>query len=51
MLNLVSPEEQLIKPEWITYYDKLPNFDDLSSIVVGIDLAIQNRRNLQILLQ
>lgn len=41
MLNLISPEEQLIKPEWITYYDKLPSFANLSYVIVGVDLAIK----------
>lgn len=41
MINLISPEEQLIKPEWITHYDRLPSFDDLSCVVVGVDLAIK----------
>lgn len=41
MLNLISPDEQLIKPEWITYYDRLPSFENLSYIIVGIDLAIK----------
>ena len=41
MLNLISHEEQLIKPEWITYYDELPSFKNLSYIIVGVDLAIK----------
>ncbi len=43
MLRLISPEDQLIKPEWITYYDELPPLRNLSRIVVGIDLAIQQK--------
>lgn len=45
MMNLVSSEEQLIKPEWITYYDKLPSFDDLTEIIIGTDLAIKQNES------
>ncbi len=41
MLNLISPEEQLIKQEWITYYDRLPSLKNLTYIIVGVDLAIK----------
>lgn len=45
MMNLVSSDEQLFKPEWITYYDKLPSFDDLRQIIIGIDLAIKEEES------
>lgn len=45
MLNLISPEDQLIKPEWITYCDEMPPLAKLSCIVVGIDLAIQQKES------
>ncbi len=42
LLNIVSDSSRVIFPEWIRYYDELPNMD-LRSIHVGVDLAISQR--------
>lgn len=39
--NILSPREQLFKPEWISYYNKLPHPDKLKRIIVGVDPAIK----------
>ncbi len=39
LLKILPRDEQLIKPEWIKYYDELP-IDYKSYCVTGIDLAI-----------
>ncbi len=44
MLNLVYSEDQLIKPEWIQYYDDLPPLSKLQYIIVGVDPAIGNKQ-------
>jgi len=41
MGKILSPEEQLFKPEWITFYNKLPPLDNLVHIIVGVDPAIR----------
>ena len=43
MLKLISPEDQLIKTEWIMRYEDLPPISNLSYIVVGVDLAISQK--------
>lgn len=45
MLEFISSQEQLFKPEWITYYDELPKFDTLAYIIVGVDLAISEKES------
>ncbi len=42
LLNIVSDSSRVIFPEWIRYYDELPN-EALRSIHVGVDLAISQR--------
>ena len=42
MLKIVSTAEQIIHPEWINYYDKLPK-ESLDTIAFGIDLAISEK--------
>lgn len=41
MGNILSPEEQLFKPEWMPSYHKLPSFDTLVRIIIGIDPAFK----------
>ncbi len=45
MLNLVYSEDQLVKPEWIQYYDDLPPLLKLQYIIVGVDPAIGNKQS------
>ncbi|MEI8249450.1 MAG: hypothetical protein WCG07_03070 [Candidatus Taylorbacteria bacterium] len=40
MLNIVSDDTQLIRPEWIQYYDELPSNDNLRYAGIGVDPAI-----------
>ena len=40
LLKILPRDEQLIRPEWIKYYDALPEFEDSSWCATGIDLAI-----------
>src|SRR3989338_4342145 len=40
LLKILSRDEQLIKPEWIKYYDALPRPESPSWCATGIDLAI-----------
>lgn len=39
MLNIIPDEGQVILPEWINYYDKLP-IESPNFVITGIDLAI-----------
>jgi predicted phage terminase large subunit-like protein len=40
MLNIISDDNQLIRPEWIQYYDELPSIDTLRYTGIGVDPAI-----------
>lgn len=41
LLRIITDEDQLIKPEWLHYYDELPEDESkLRYIATGIDLAI-----------
>ncbi len=40
MLNIISDDNQLIRPEWIQYYDELPSNDNLRYAGMGVDPAI-----------
>lgn len=42
LLKIISTEEQIVKPEWIQFYSKLPQ-GGLCRILIGIDLAISER--------
>lgn len=44
MLKIISTEEQIIKPEWITFYDK-HLADGLRGIYIGIDLAVSEKES------
>jgi predicted phage terminase large subunit-like protein len=39
LLKIISSDEQIVKPEWIKLYEKLPA-DGFRGIYVGVDLAI-----------
>jgi len=44
LLHIVPNEEQVIHPEWIHYYDTLPqNSDSFHEVAVGVDLAISQK--------
>ena len=45
MLRIITDEDQVVKPEWIHYYDELPPLKDsgLRFIGTGIDLAISQK--------
>lgn len=45
MLKIIPDEDQIILPEWISYYDELPTKDSqsLRYKAIGIDLAISQR--------
>ncbi len=41
LLRIVSSDEQVVDPTWITYYDQLPNNrDSFHGVYVGVDLAM-----------
>jgi predicted phage terminase large subunit-like protein len=42
LLKIISTEEQVVKPEWIQFYNRPPN-EKLASIAIGIDLAISEK--------
>jgi predicted phage terminase large subunit-like protein len=44
MLQIISTDEQIIKPEWIKFYDKFPA-NNLRMICIGIDLAISEKEH------
>ena len=44
LLRIVSGDEQVVQPEWIQYYDELPNNTELHvGLYTGIDLAISQK--------
>lgn len=43
LLEIISDSTRVIFPEWIKYYDTLPQEDRSGEIVVGVDLAISQR--------
>lgn len=48
LLKIIADEDQVIKREWIKYYDKLPNYkseddDEYRYTATGVDLAISQR--------
>ncbi len=45
LLRIVSSDEQIIRPEWIQHYDKLPSPTDHTYFATGIDLAISQKEN------
>ncbi len=42
MLQIISTDEQVVRPEWIQFYTELPT-RGLRSISIGIDLAVSER--------
>lgn len=47
LLKIISRDSQIIKPEWINYYNNLPISPDkrITKILVGVDLAISQNAN------
>ncbi len=47
LLKIITSDDQVIKPEWIQYYDELPKSDDpkLRYVLTGIDLAISEKES------
>ena len=45
MLNIVSEDHQLIRQEWIQYYDELPPNDAVRYTGIGVDPAIGQKSN------
>lgn len=45
LLKIVDNDSQIIKREWIKYYDSLPEVDDHSHIGIGVDLAISKEKS------
>lgn len=43
MLQIVADEGQVIKPEYIKYYDELPNKKSLCYVATGVDLAVSQK--------
>ena len=44
MLRIITDEDQIVKPEWIQYYDVLPpDGKEVRRIATGIDLAISQK--------
>ncbi|MFH1544037.1 MAG: phage terminase large subunit [Patescibacteria group bacterium] len=44
MLKIVADDDQIIQPQWIEYYDKLPEMtDDYSETITAVDLAISQK--------
>ncbi len=43
MLKIIPAEDQLVRREWIQYYDKLPEDMKVHSIRIGVDLAISEK--------
>jgi predicted phage terminase large subunit-like protein len=47
LLKIISDAERLVDPDWITYYDEIPDYLDphFQYVATGIDLAISQRSN------
>jgi phage terminase large subunit-like protein len=43
LLHIMPTEDQVIPREWINYYDVMPPHEKLSSIRIGVDLAISEK--------
>lgn len=44
LLKIISTEEQVVQPEWIQFYNKVPT-DGFRSIAIGIDLAVSEKES------
>jgi predicted phage terminase large subunit-like protein len=42
LLKIISTEEQVVRPEWIQFYNKVPH-TGFRSIAIGIDLAVSEK--------
>jgi predicted phage terminase large subunit-like protein len=48
LLRIITDDDQVIRPEWITYYDALPNdgiASDYRLTATGVDLAISEKES------
>lgn len=45
LLRIVSEEDQVVYPEWIHYYDELPDKKAIRMVLMGVDLAISKKEN------
>ncbi len=45
LLNIISDSTRVIWPEWIQYYETLPEGTTVREVLVGIDLAISEREH------
>lgn len=43
LLRIIPEDDQVVYPEWIHHYDKLPDEGNLRATVMGVDLAISER--------
>ncbi len=44
LLKIISTEEQVVQPEWIQCYNKLP-YEGFRSVAIGIDLAVSEKES------
>jgi len=42
LLKIISTEEQVVRPEWIQFYNKVPH-TGFRSVAIGIDLAVSEK--------
>jgi len=45
LLKIISSDEQIVKPEWIQYYERLPIYNKIDKIILGVDLAISEKES------
>ncbi|MHB8362758.1 MAG: phage terminase large subunit family protein [Patescibacteria group bacterium] len=46
LLKIISEKDQIVKREWIQYYDEIPlNLEEFRYISIGIDLAISQKES------
>lgn len=43
MLRIVPPDTQIVRPEWLHYYNELPPEDECSLILISVDPAITEK--------
>ena len=42
LLKIISTEEQVVRPEWVQFYNKVP-YEGFRSVAIGVDLAISEK--------
>lgn len=45
LLRIISDEDRIVHPEWIHYYDVLPDARNVRFIATGVDLAISEKES------